>query len=101
MEGLSGKCEMRLAERLRLGGVRVDELCHLRRQRLPVVDELPLGDELANPGADQMHAEHRPWPAWGAVGRGDGLDLGDESQVVVEGLRREARDPRPEVVVPV
>ncbi len=38
MKGLPGECEMRLADRLRLGGVRVDELRNLGGQRLPVVN---------------------------------------------------------------
>src|SRR5690348_6632415 len=72
MEGLPGKCEMRLADRLRLGGMRVDELRDLGRQRLPVVDELAFGDQLADPGADEVHAEDRPrLPGSVARGRDD------------------------------
>ena len=61
----------------------------LAGQRLPVVDQLSLGDQLADPFADDVHAEHR------AVHLGDQLDraLGVEDgaaavagQVVGDGL---------------
>ena len=49
---------MRLANDLRLSGVRVDQRGDVGWLRVPVVDELALGDELADPAADQVDAEH-------------------------------------------
>src|SRR6266542_2510969 len=51
--------QVRLADRLGKGRVGVDELGDLRRQRLPVVDQHRLGDQLGHPRADQVDAEHR------------------------------------------
>src|SRR5262252_6841180 len=59
MQWFASECEVRLADRLGLGRVRVNKLRYLGRQRLPVVDELAFGDELADPGTDQVDAEHR------------------------------------------
>jgi hypothetical protein len=71
MQGLAGQCEMRLADDLGLGRVRVDQLGHIRGFGVPVIDQLALGDELANPAAHQVDAEHAPRP--GAIGFGDDL----------------------------
>src|SRR5207344_2915186 len=54
---------MRFADRLRLGGMGMDELGHVRGLGVPVVDELGLGDELADPAAGDVYADH----AGGAV----------------------------------
>src|SRR4051794_58757 len=59
---------MRLAERLVLGRVAVDELGDVDRESLPVVDELRFADQLADPAADHVQADD------GALGRADELD---------------------------
>src|SRR5262249_18832186 len=59
VQGFAGQRQVRFADRLGLGGVRVDELGDLAGQRLPVVDELGLRDQLADPAAHQVGAEHR------------------------------------------
>src|SRR5215472_2537301 len=48
--------------------MRVDELRDLGRQRLPVVDQLAFGDQLADPRAYQVNSEHGP-----AASMGDNL----------------------------
>src|ERR1022692_4320410 len=48
--------------------MRMDELGDVRRRCLPVVDELALGDQLADARADQVNSEHRT-----AAGHGDDL----------------------------
>src|SRR5699024_2314981 len=48
-----------LAQCFRLARVWVNELRDLRGQRLPVVDQLPLGDEFADTCADHVDAQHR------------------------------------------
>src|SRR5580698_8438569 len=54
--------------------MRVDELRDLGRHRLPVVDQLALGDQLANPGADEVNAQHRAAALGGDdLGRATGL----------------------------
>src|ERR1035441_10923168 len=63
VQGLAGQREGRFADRLRLGWMRMDEMGPLRWLRAPVVDELAFGDELADPCADQVDAEHSPRPA--------------------------------------
>src|SRR5215510_5871215 len=59
VQRLARQREMCLADRLGLGGVRVDERSDLDGHRFPVVDQLGLGDELADPGADHVDAEYR------------------------------------------
>src|SRR5215468_1294396 len=60
VQRFAGQREVRFADRLRLGRMRVDELRHLCGQRLPVVDQLTFGDQLADASADQMDAEDGP-----------------------------------------
>src|SRR5216683_211044 len=74
VQGLAGEREVRFADRLRLGWMRVDELGHVRWLRVPVVDQLAFGDELAHPGPDKVHAEHRSRLAGRVLG-GGGDDL--------------------------
>src|SRR5689334_2735766 len=59
VQRLAGQREVRLAERLVLGRVRVDQLRDLRRERFPVVDQLRLADELAHPRTDHVDADDR------------------------------------------
>ena len=49
VQRLAGQRQVRLAERLALRRVRVDELGDLGRERLPVVDQLRLRAQLADP----------------------------------------------------
>src|SRR5271165_4176547 len=49
---------MRLADRLRLGRMGVDELGYVCGLGIPVVDQLSLGDELADAAADDVDADH-------------------------------------------
>ena len=65
VQGLAGEGQVGLAQRLALRRVRVDEGGDVVGLGLPVVDELGLGDELADPAADHVDAHD------GAV---DGLD---------------------------
>src|SRR5215472_10539050 len=51
VQGLAGQREMGFADDLGLGRVRVDQLGHIRGFRVPVVDQLALGDKLADPAA--------------------------------------------------
>ena len=57
MQRLAGESHVCLANDLRLSRVRVDERRDVVRLGIPVEDELGLGDELADPAADQVHAE--------------------------------------------
>ncbi len=59
VQRLAGEREVRLAQRLVLGRVRVDERGDVLGVRLPVVDQLGLADQLADPGADHVDADHR------------------------------------------
>src|SRR5690606_21253981 len=59
VQRLTGQGEVRLADRLALGRVHVDELSHIGGERLPVVDELSLADQLAHPAADHVQPDHR------------------------------------------
>ena len=70
VQGLAGQREMRFADDLGLGWVRVDQLGHIRGFRVPVIDQLALCDELAHPAADEVDAEHASRP--GAIGTGFG-----------------------------
>src|SRR6202034_1597624 len=76
VQWLAGERQMRLADDLGLGRVRVDERGDVIRLRVPVDDELRLGDQLADPAADEVYAEH---PARLPAGRrrrlGDHLGL--------------------------
>src|SRR5712691_330565 len=58
VQWLAGQRQVRLADRLGLSWVRVDELGYVGRERFPVVDQLTLGDELARPRAHQVDAEY-------------------------------------------
>src|SRR5688572_20330574 len=68
VQRLAGQREVRLAEGLRLGGVAVDQGGDVGRVRLPVVDQLRLADEFADPAADHVDADHR------SLGRAHQLD---------------------------
>src|SRR4051812_15506193 len=59
VQRLPGKCQVRLAERLVLARVGVDQLRDLGREGLPVDDQRRLADLLAHPGADHVYAHHR------------------------------------------
>src|SRR4029453_14329306 len=59
VQRLAGQREMRFADRLSLGRVHVDELGDVGWDRFPVVDELRLGDQLADPAAPHMDADDR------------------------------------------
>ena len=59
MQGLAGEGEVGLAERLVLGGVGVHQRGDVCGVRLPVVDQLGLADELADPVADEVDADDR------------------------------------------
>ena len=59
VQRLPGKGEVRLAEGLVLGRVRVDQAGDIVGERVPVDDELRLADLLAHPGADHVHADDR------------------------------------------
>src|SRR4051794_27873413 len=59
VQRLAGQGQVRLAQRLTLGRVRVHELGDLFRERLPVVDQLRLADELAHPGPHHVDADDR------------------------------------------
>src|SRR5262245_38913325 len=58
VQRFAGEREVRFTDRLRLARMRMYELCYLGGQRLPVVNQLALGDQLADPGANQVHPEH-------------------------------------------
>ena len=62
MQRFAGQGQVRLAECFVLGRVRVDERGDILWVPLPVVDQLGLADELADPVADQVDADD------GAVG---------------------------------
>jgi len=49
VQGLAGQREVRFADDLGLGRVRVNELGNIGGLGVPVVDQLALGDELAYP----------------------------------------------------
>src|SRR5262245_3032739 len=68
MQWLTCQRQVRLAESFSLGGMSVDQLRYLSRVRLPVVDELRLPNELADPRADHVHADD------GAIRDADQLD---------------------------
>jgi hypothetical protein len=85
----AGEGQVRLAQGLVLRRVGVHELRHLGRVRLPVVDELRLADELTDPGADHVHADHRAVlhpDQLHEAGRLEDLALAVATQVVVVGL---------------
>ena len=63
MQGFAGEQQVRLAEGFVLGGVGVHERGDVVGVRLPAVDQLSLADQLADPVADQVDADHRPVPA--------------------------------------
>src|SRR5579863_1495127 len=59
VQRLAGQQQVRLADGFGLGGVRVNERGYLLRPGFPVVDELSFGDQLADPVAHDVDAEHR------------------------------------------
>ena len=59
VQRLAGEGEERLAERLALRRVRVDERRDVLGVGLPADRELTLGDELADAVADEVHADDR------------------------------------------
>src|SRR3712207_6155216 len=59
VQRLAGQGQVRLAEGLALRRVGVDEAGDVVGLGLPVVDELGLGDELADPAADHVHTDDR------------------------------------------
>src|SRR6185312_6969625 len=58
VQWLAGQREVGLAHCLGLRRVGMDELRDLAGQRLPVVDQLGLGQQLPDPAADHVHADH-------------------------------------------
>src|SRR5215211_166243 len=80
VEAASGEGQVGLADGLGQGRVRVDELGDVDRQGLPVVDQHGLGDQVGDPGPDQVDPEHRA-----VLGR-DHLD--DPAQAVDQALGR-------------
>src|SRR4029453_15104790 len=61
MQRLTGQGQVRLAERLALAGVGVDEACNISRECVPVGDHVGLADKLADAGTDHVDADN--WPA--------------------------------------
>ena len=59
MQRLAGQREVRLAEGFALGRVHVDERCDVLGERLPVVDQLGLADQLADACPDDVDADDR------------------------------------------
>src|SRR5215218_8039457 len=59
VEAASGKRHVGLADGFGQGRVGVDELGDVDRQGLPVVDQHRLGDQVGDPGPDQVDPEHR------------------------------------------
>src|SRR5690348_15495874 len=59
VQRLPGKSQVRLAERLVLARVGVDQLRDLGREGLPVHDQRGLADLLAHPGTDHVYADDR------------------------------------------
>src|SRR5262249_50703434 len=67
VQWLASERQVRLADDLRLGRVRVNEGRDVVGLRVPVENELGLGDQLADPAADQVDAQD---PSRLAAGRG-------------------------------
>src|SRR5699024_6535432 len=59
VQGFAGERERRLSERLVLRRMRVDELCDVFGERLPVDGQRRLADLLAHPVADHVDSEER------------------------------------------
>ena len=59
VQRLPGERQVGLAECLVLGGVRVHQGRDVLRVRLPVVDQLGLADELADPVSHEVDTDHR------------------------------------------
>src|SRR5690606_40864521 len=72
--------------------VHVDELRHVSRERLPVVDELSLAYQLADPAADHVQPDHR------AVGHSYQLDHALRLENVALEVSTEVVDVRLDVV---
>ncbi len=60
VQRLARECEVRLAHCFGQRRMRVDETCDIVGVSFPVVDELALGQQLADAAADHMNPEHRP-----------------------------------------
>ena len=91
MQRLAGQGQVGLAERLVLGGVGVDQGCHVVGVGLPAVDQLGLADQLADPVADEVDAEDRPVGA--AYELDEALGLQDLALAVAAEVVGEALDP--------
>ena len=61
VQGLAGECEVRLAHRLVLGGVGVNERGDVLGVRLPIDDELGFADLLAERERDELEHELLRW----------------------------------------
>src|SRR5215211_4285501 len=85
VEAAAGEGHVGLADGLGQGRVGMDELGHVDRQGLPVVDQHGLGDQVGHPGPDEVDAEHR------AVRGGDHLDHAAQpvDQALGGGVERE------------
>src|SRR5215216_4585575 len=88
VEAASGERHVGLADGFGQGRVGVDELGDVDRQSLPVVDQHRLGDQVGDPGPDQVDPEHR------AVLGGNDLDHAPQAvdQALGGGVERELVD---------
>src|SRR5829696_8868441 len=88
VEAASGERHVGLADGFGQGRVGVDELGDVDRQGLPVVDQHRLGDQVGDPGPDQVDPEHR------AVLGGNDLDHAPQAvdQALGGGVERELVD---------
>ena len=89
VQWLAGEREVRLAERLVLRRVGVDERGDVLGVGLPVHDELGLADQLADAGADHVHADDRAVLLahdLDDAGRAEDLALAVAAEVVLVGL---------------
>ena len=111
VQRLARQRQERLAERLALRRVGVQQGRDVLRVRFPGDRPLPLGDQLADPIAPAMDAEHRPrrhavdLPGCGAAPRAPrDASIEEHAAVVAEHVRRHVLDlpdgaPRPVVVL--
>src|SRR5215208_6414545 len=88
VEAASGERHVGLADGFGQGRVGVDELGDVDRQGLPVVDQHRLGDQVGDPGPDQVDPGHR------AVLGGNDLDHAPQAvdQALGGGVERELVD---------
>src|SRR3712207_3249608 len=89
VQRLAGEREVGLAQGLALRRVRVDEGGDVVGLGLPVVDQLRLGDQLTDPAADHVHADHGAVDGLHELDRAGGLEdlaAAFAAQVVGEGL---------------